>query len=72
MGTVGSGGQVRLNFWALTGTVDHALTENLIVKVEARYDIGNDQQGADDFFMGGGDGPDASSTTTTRCWVWCR
>jgi len=45
-----------LSFWALTATVDHALTENLTVKVEARYDVGNNESGADGFFIDGGDG----------------
>jgi opacity protein-like surface antigen len=39
--------------WALTGTVDYALTENMIVKVEGRYDIGTINNSPDDFFMGG-------------------
>jgi len=46
-------GSPNIHFWALTGTVDHALTENLILKVEARYDIGTINNVSDDFFMGG-------------------
>jgi Putative beta-barrel porin-2, OmpL-like. bbp2 len=43
----------NIHMWALTGTVDYALTENMIVKVEGRYDIGTINNSPDDFFMGG-------------------
>jgi hypothetical protein len=48
----------RIDLWSITGTVDHALTENLIVKVEARYDAGNIHNGPNDIFLSGGDGPE--------------
>ena len=52
------GGFTDLNLWAITGTVDHALTENLIVKVEARYDNQSFRGGNDNvFFMDGHEGP---------------
>jgi hypothetical protein len=47
----------ELTFYALTGTVDHALTENLIVKAEVRYDAGKVGDGPDNFFLDGNDGP---------------
>jgi hypothetical protein len=43
----------NINLWAITGTVDYSLTENMIVKVEGRYDIGTINNFPDDFFMGG-------------------
>lgn len=43
----------NIHLWALTGTVDYALTENMIVKVEGRYDIGTINNSPDDFFFGG-------------------
>jgi len=55
-----SGGpKPELTFWALTGTVDHTLTENLLVKAEVRYDVGKIQDDPDNFFLDGGDGPTA-------------
>ena len=53
------GNNPELTFWALTGTVDHTLTENLIVKAEVRYDVGKQSGGPDNFFLDGGDGPTA-------------
>lgn len=51
-------GVTDLYIWAITGTVDHALTENLIVKVEARYDAAKIRGFSDEiFFMDGHDGP---------------
>ena len=35
---------------ALTGTLDHALTDNLTVRVEGRYDWAGSQDSPDDFF----------------------
>ncbi len=59
-GDFGSGGRSpELEFWALTGTVDHKLTENLTVKAEVRYDVGKLRNGDDLFFLDGGDGPTA-------------
>jgi hypothetical protein len=45
--------------YGITGTLDHALTENLIVKAEARYDTGTINKSANDnvfFFDGTGSG----------------
>ena len=42
--------------WAITGTVDHALTENLIVKAEVRYDVAKQKGAPDNFFLDGGNG----------------
>ena len=53
------GSNPELNMFAVTTTVDHALTENLIVKAEARYDIGTQKDAPDNFFLDGGDGPTA-------------
>jgi hypothetical protein len=47
----------NIHFWTITGTVDHALTENLILKVEGRYDIGKAAGATNNFFMSGDDGP---------------
>jgi TolA-binding protein len=47
------GGSENLHLFALTGTFDYALTENLIVKLEARYDVGTSDDIPDDFFVGG-------------------
>lgn len=47
----------NIHYWTLTGTVDHALTENLIVKVEGRYDLGKAAGAPNDFFISGDDGP---------------
>ena len=59
-GDIDQGGPApQLQFWAITGTVDHTLTENLTVKVEARYDVGKVRNDPDDFFLDGGDGPNA-------------
>jgi hypothetical protein len=49
-----------ISFWTITGTFDYALTENLIVKLEGRYDIGkssnpNNPFGGS-FFISGDDG----------------
>jgi len=49
------------NLWAITGTIDHTLTENLIVKLEARYDHQNDNNAGDEFFLSGGEGPETWS-----------
>ncbi|HEY8153065.1 MAG TPA: outer membrane beta-barrel protein [Myxococcota bacterium] len=45
------------HLWSLTGTIDHALTENLIVKLEARYDRQDDNSSGEQFFLSGGKGP---------------
>ena len=51
------------HLWSLTGTLDHALTENLIIKLEARYDrqdgkdSGNFDTDFRQFFLSGGKGP---------------
>ena len=47
----------NIHFWTITGTLDHTLTENLIVKLEGRYDIGKAAGEPNDFFMSGNDGP---------------
>jgi hypothetical protein len=47
----------NIHYWTITGTLDHALTENLILKVEGRYDIGKAANDPNDFFMSGDDGP---------------
>jgi len=47
------GGSENLHMFALTGTFDYALTENLVVKLEARYDVGTSDDIPDDFFVGG-------------------
>jgi hypothetical protein len=47
----------ELTFYALTGTVDHTLTENLIVKAELRYDVGKLSDGPNSFFLDRNDGP---------------
>jgi hypothetical protein len=54
-----AGSVPELQLWALTGTVDYALTDNLILKAEARYDVGKIRGDSDDFFLDGGDGPTA-------------
>jgi len=46
------------HLWAITGTVDHTLTENLIVKLEARYDHQDGHTNGEQFFLSGGHGPD--------------
>jgi hypothetical protein len=48
----------NIHFWTITGTFDYALTENLIVKVEGRYDIGKLAGETNNFFMSGDDGND--------------
>jgi hypothetical protein len=53
------GNNPELDFWALTLTGDHTLTENLIVKAEVRYDVGKISGAPDNFFLDGGDGPTA-------------
>jgi hypothetical protein len=40
-----------IDYWTITGTLDHALTENLIVKLEGRYDIGKSAHVSNDFFQ---------------------
>jgi hypothetical protein len=54
----GSGPAPELQMYAITGTFDYALTENLIVKAEARYDVGKARGTEDFFFLDGGDGPE--------------
>ena len=39
-----------LDMFSLTGTFDYALTDNLTVKAEARYDWTQDNESPDDFF----------------------
>jgi len=39
-----------LDMFSLTATVDHALTDNLSVRVEGRYDWGKDNMSGDDLF----------------------
>jgi hypothetical protein len=39
-----------LNLFSLTGTIDHALTDNLTVRVEGRYDWGNDSYSKNNLF----------------------
>jgi hypothetical protein len=51
------GGPPELNAFAVTATVDHSLTENLIVKAEARYDVQSQADVANNFFLDGGGGP---------------
>jgi hypothetical protein len=46
----------NIHYWTITGTLDHKLTENLIVKLEGRYDIGSAAGEPNDFFMSGNDG----------------
>ncbi len=44
--------------WSLTGTLDHALTENLTAKAEVRYEQGISTGGSDDvFYFEGGQTP---------------
>ena len=58
LGEFGSGGaKPQLSYWTVTGTIDHSLTENLILKLEGRYDIGRVRNQPDDLFLSGGDGP---------------
>jgi hypothetical protein len=38
------------NLFSITGTIDHALTDNLIIKVEGRYDWAKDNMNVDNFF----------------------
>ncbi len=40
----------ELNIWGITGTVDYALTEDLLLKAELRYD---DSGSSDDAFEDG-------------------
>jgi hypothetical protein len=51
------GSAPELTFYALTGTVDHKLAENLTVKAEVRYDVGKMSGGPDNFFLHRNDGP---------------
>ena len=46
------------HLWSLTGTIDHSLTENLIVKLEARYDHQDGHSDGNQFFLSGGHGND--------------
>ena len=39
-----------LDLFSLTGTLDHALTDNLTVRVEGRYDWGEDNMSPDNLF----------------------
>lgn len=43
------------NLWSVTGTIDHTLAENLVLKLEGRYDIGQLESQADDIFIGARD-----------------
>jgi len=52
------------NLFSLTGTLDHALTDNLTVKAEARFDWAQDNTSPDDFFITSR--PDAGYPTWTR------
>jgi hypothetical protein len=45
-----------MGVWAITGTVDYALTENLIVKAEARYDAATIKNVSDETFFVDGNG----------------
>jgi hypothetical protein len=49
-GEFDSFGGRNLNLFSLTGTIDHALTDNLTLRVEGRYDWAEDDTHPDDFF----------------------
>jgi hypothetical protein len=52
------GGDGDQTLWSVTGTLDHSFTEQLVVRLEARYDQG-ESPGSDDIFFQDGDlGPD--------------
>jgi hypothetical protein len=46
----GGSGTQDANFWSITGTLDHALTDNLTVRAEVRYDWSGSQESPDNFF----------------------
>jgi hypothetical protein len=52
----GGGGPTDQRLWSLTGTLDHSLTDNLLLRVEVRYEEGNQEDGPDDFYLDDEDG----------------
>ncbi len=51
-GIVGPGNAVQdVTLWSVTGTVDHKLTDNLIVRGEVRWDKGRIDEAEDNFFV---------------------
>ena len=57
-----------VDIWAVTGTVDHALTDNLIVKLEGRWDWANVKGAQDELFVdncdSGGDSMGSSAASS--------
>ena len=59
----GVGSSSDIDLWAITGTLDHALTDNLTVRVENRVDWGSAQGTTDRFFV-------KSSTSGGNDRIW--
>ncbi|MEE8580439.1 MAG: outer membrane beta-barrel protein, partial [Myxococcota bacterium] len=51
LGVSGVGGTGDEDIFALTGTMDHALTDQLTLKGEVRYERGEKDGGANAFFI---------------------
>ena len=45
----GGGGPTDQRLWSLTGTLDHEITDNLVVRIEVRYEEGSQEDGPDAF-----------------------
>jgi hypothetical protein len=52
------GGDGDQTLWSVTGTLDHSFTEQLVVRLETRYDQGESPGSDDIFFQDGNLGPD--------------
>jgi hypothetical protein len=65
LGTIGSDAHV----YSLTGTLDHRLTDNLVLKLEARWDHGSLQDSQADFWLDDVASSAGGSPTISDCTV---
>jgi hypothetical protein len=47
----GGGASTDQRLWSITGTLDHEITDNLVVRIEVRYEEGNQEAGPDEFYL---------------------
>lgn len=52
----GLGSDLDQSLWSITGTLDHLLTDNLLMRLEARYEEGDQEGGPDLFYTDDGFG----------------